>query len=1168
MNTSNAWILTHGFHAGIVKLLGEAVRDEQDKRTVYKSKAFRRYNKRVSQITLIGIVTDSLVNELEAFRSGSEGGTGRRRVELELGIDKPARQKYNLDQFHTHFIMVNGSNKHTVTTFRTDLERELQRFSSVRKNFASGDKDNSSDDEDNHSVMPARNTESTASRMGVPLVALMIQGGPESIHHMWNYLRNRTPVVVVKGSGLAADLFANLYEEVANSSDLEKHLQKLTPEVLKRLEVLFPRGKQWEQDEKTECCNKMIDCMRMAYQDDLSYVTILDLSRSSSDLADIDLYILRAIFSSQQAREMDWKEQIKHDLLLCLQWNRPDFARDEIMQRLVKMKIDKDVFQLSLYLKNREDFVDLILHQGFKTHKFLSHKVLIDLFRYAEDTQFFSVNVLENLLGYPAGAMIGERFLLEDLNWIVATFTRVEGFVNSYELSTNSCGIYSTEPSVAERKALNALIVWSILMGRQELTRVFWKYVEDPIPMAIFVSAMWHGLASFCREPELENQVRTWGRDFGVMGMGVLGMAYKESLDRTFQLLDREFPDFGRRTPVQLAYDARNRWFLAHPCCQKWINRLYMGHIQIASPHPGSPQIPNFVKILLSAFLIFPMFFWIHFPSIDSVDAQKKRKHSRTQDHKIRISWEEENRLLTLSSSGSQLEGLESASNMGSNTAMGRSQDDRRTWLMTLQDDQERAVRGETRRKFLRRLFFGNLTGSSDQFSLVERIYLLWTAPITKFWTFQFFYWLYLGLFSVVTLMPVCSHEVKRLFVAPKNPTNISLDPEYLEREMEDSPTVSFIDVVLWCWTALITAETFYRNYRLMSTRHFFHFMTKIMEMIFMVTFLVAYFTVRVIGQQPKLVTAFAARLLMCVGLIYFSYRLIGIFFPISDTLGPMLVRIKFMIGTDFVDYMKLIAPFLIAGGVTCQAILFPDMPLSREVFRITFHRAFFSQFMIQPISELAFTETCEAKRLNRNEAAYCHAGDYKDPACATVGFWGYMTVIHYMVILKLVLATLLYALFTATQLRYESEADAIWKFERYSVVMEFATRPAVSPPFSILYYIFYAVRRLIRFIRQKCVRSDSPKRMKSVQMKARRAVRHDDFHYWKGLVREYFREEERNKREAAAPQRTLDKVVQIYEALHAHAGDLKQMKERLGDLEAIVGKFQNASYISPGSSA
>jgi hypothetical protein len=83
MNTSHAWLLTHGFHTGVVKLLGEAVRDELDRRTVRKTRMVRRYNKRVSQITLIGICTDSLVNELEAFQGG-DGNSGVRPMSLRL----------------------------------------------------------------------------------------------------------------------------------------------------------------------------------------------------------------------------------------------------------------------------------------------------------------------------------------------------------------------------------------------------------------------------------------------------------------------------------------------------------------------------------------------------------------------------------------------------------------------------------------------------------------------------------------------------------------------------------------------------------------------------------------------------------------------------------------------------------------------------------------------------------------------------------------------------------------------------------------------------------------------------------------------------------------------------------------------------------------------------
>lgn len=59
------------------------------------------------------------------------------------------------------------------------------------------------------------------------------------------------------------------------------------------------------------------------------------------------------------------------------------------------------------------------------------------------------------------------------------------------------------------------------------------------------------------------------------------------------------------------------------------------------------------------------------------------------------------------------------------------------SWLMQLQENQQKAQKTENQRRILRRLFFGAITGGEPQFSLGERVYLLWTAPVTKFWTFQ-----------------------------------------------------------------------------------------------------------------------------------------------------------------------------------------------------------------------------------------------------------------------------------------------------------------------------------------------------------------------------------------------------------------------------------------------
>ena len=80
------------------------------------------------------------------------------------------------------------------------------------------------------------------------------------------------------------------------------------------------------------------------------------------------------------------------------------------------------------------------------------------------------------------------------------------------------------------------------------------------------------------------------------------------------------------------------------------------------------------------------------------------------------------------------------------------------------------------------------------------------------------------------------------------------------------SSEISSIDIVLWIWTALLTAETFYQNYNLVNTRHVSHALAKVLEMVCMLGFLAAYFMVRVLSLQPKMVNAYTAKVLMCLG--------------------------------------------------------------------------------------------------------------------------------------------------------------------------------------------------------------------------------------------------------------------------------------------------------------
>jgi hypothetical protein len=62
------------------------------------------------------------------------------------------------------------------------------------------------------------------------------------------------------------------------------------------------------------------------------------------------------------------------------------------------------------------------------------------------------------------------------------------------------------------------------------------------------------------------------------------------------------------------------------------------------------------------------------------------------------------------------------------------------------------------------------------------KINLLWTAPITKFWLTQVFYFAFLGIFCLATLWPTCGNQV--------------------------------LDMILWFWAAVIEMELVCRVYR------------------------------------------------------------------------------------------------------------------------------------------------------------------------------------------------------------------------------------------------------------------------------------------------------------------------------------------------------------------
>jgi hypothetical protein len=133
---------------------------------------------------------------------------------------------------------------------------------------------------------------------------------------------------------------------------------------------------------------------------------------------------------------------------------------------------------------DREQFVELFLDQGFCIHRYLGRNNLRDLFEKTEKRDFFVQVILQGMLGHFTSAL-PEDFFPNGLNLVLKKLTSIANMFSIMELYMNQVGLYVTDARQAEKKALNFLIIYAVLMNRHKLAKMLWKRSEDPIPVRI-----------------------------------------------------------------------------------------------------------------------------------------------------------------------------------------------------------------------------------------------------------------------------------------------------------------------------------------------------------------------------------------------------------------------------------------------------------------------------------------------------------------------------------------------------------------------------------------------------------------------------------------------------------------------------------------------------------
>ncbi|XP_036366207.1 uncharacterized protein LOC115221041 [Octopus sinensis] len=261
---TGAWIISDGLHTGVAKHIGKAIHDNEAAVTGKK------------KVVTIGIASWKCVQNKESLVN--EEGSWPANYEIKDDIDSTTSA---LDPNHSHFILVDDCTQEipgVEAKFRKKLE---------------------------YTISQKRIPESKS--ITIPAVAVMVEGGLETLKSVTDSISRNIPVVIVKGSGGAADVMASVYRKLfgfvkEEHTDLSIRITLLRDEI--RKEIIRKFKKNLNKDEINELFKCVIKSLKQ-----LHLLSVYNIHSGE----DFDVVIKKAVFKA--------KNKLKY-LLFSLKWRK------------------------------------------------------------------------------------------------------------------------------------------------------------------------------------------------------------------------------------------------------------------------------------------------------------------------------------------------------------------------------------------------------------------------------------------------------------------------------------------------------------------------------------------------------------------------------------------------------------------------------------------------------------------------------------------------------------------------------------------------------------------------------------------------------------------------------------------------------------------------------
>ncbi|XP_027388272.1 transient receptor potential cation channel subfamily M member 5 [Bos indicus x Bos taurus] len=1109
--STGAWILTSALRVGLARYVGQAVRDHSLASTSTKAR-----------VVAIGIASLGRV----LHRRLLDHAQGDRPVHYPLDDGGGQGPFCPLDNNHSHFILVEPGSPGKGDG-PTELRLRLEKYISEQRTGYGG-----------------------TSSIEIPVLCLLVNGDPSTLERISRAVEHAAPWLILAGSGGIADVLAALMNQ--------PHL--LTPQVAeKQFREKFPSEHfSWEDVVRWTGLLQTIMSHR-------HLLTVHDFEQEGSE--ELDTVILKALVKACKSHSQEAQDYLD-ELKLAVAWDRVDIAKSEIFNGDVEWKSrDLEEVMMDALVSNKPEFVRLFVDNGADVADFLTYGRLQQLYRsVAPKSLLFDLLQRKHEEGRLTLAGLGAQqareppagppaFSLHEVSRVLKDFLHdaCRGLYQAVSAGRGERGLARRPSGQKGLLDLNQrsedpwrdLFLWAVLQNRHEMATYFWAMGQEGVAAALAACKILKEMSHLETEAEVGRTLREakyeqlalgehgdghWGRGgaerpgapSGVGWVHVMRTKPHVSACPVGTLGEREAPTSRRGGGVQTGAShspggggrAQTWAVLRVQLCGGGARRVGLGVTAAAAPADLFSQCYRHSEERAFALLVRRNRCWsrttcLHLAT--EADTKAFFAHDGVQAFLTKIWWGD-------MASGTPILRLLGAffcpALIYTNLIAFSKEAPLRTGPEDLQEldslDTEKSLLcglGSRAEELSEALRSERDRGRRAAF-LLTRWRKFWGAPVTVFLGNVVMYFAFLFLFTYVLLVDF--------------------------RPPPQGPSGS--EVALYFWVFTLVLEEIRQGFFTDEDTHLVKKLTLYVEDSWNKCDLVAIFLFIAGVTCRMLPWAFeAGRTVLAIDFMVFTLRLIHIF-AVHKQLGPKIIIVERMM-KDVFFFLFFLSVWLVAYGVTTQALLHPHDGRLEWIFRRVLYRPYLQIFGQIPLDEI------DEARVNCSLHPLLLEGS---PSCPNLyaNWVVILLLVTFLLVTNVLLMNLLIAMFSYTFQVVQGNADAFWKFQRFHLIVEYHERPALAPPFILLSHLSLVLKRLLqRGTPQKRARleRDLPEPLDQKVVT------------WEAVQKENFLSE-LEKRRRESQEELLRKAAHRVDVVAKYLGGLREQERRVRRLESQVG--------------